>query len=110
MSFDLQLRGLRVLVTGGTGLLGYRIALDLVAALSGGNGAVHGASELFKSAGEHFDMVLARGGEAKWTDVYAKSGRRPAEFLQLVDGLVQAGRALVHVEENTKARWIRVVR
>ena len=42
------------------GLVTTWIALDLVAALSGGNGAVHGASELFKSAGEHYDMVLAR--------------------------------------------------
>ncbi|RJG21288.1 sodium:solute symporter family transporter [Massilia cavernae] len=36
------------------------IALDLVAALGGGNGAIHGTSELFKRAGEHFDMVLTR--------------------------------------------------
>ncbi|MGH8853357.1 MAG: sodium:solute symporter family transporter [Telluria sp.] len=42
------------------GLVTTWIALDLVAALSGGNGAIYGASELFKSAGEHFDMVLSR--------------------------------------------------
>jgi SSS family solute:Na+ symporter len=42
------------------GLVTTWIALDLVAALSGGHGAVYGASELFKSAGEHFDMVLTR--------------------------------------------------
>jgi SSS family solute:Na+ symporter len=42
------------------GLVTTWIALDLVAALSGGQGAIVGASELFKSAGEHFDMVLSR--------------------------------------------------
>jgi SSS family solute:Na+ symporter len=42
------------------GLVTTWIALDLVAALGGGHGAIRGASELFKSAGEHFDMVLAR--------------------------------------------------
>jgi SSS family solute:Na+ symporter len=42
------------------GLVTTWIALDLVAALGGGRGALHGASELFVRAGEHFDMVLAR--------------------------------------------------
>ncbi|AVR97091.1 sodium:solute symporter family transporter [Pseudoduganella armeniaca] len=43
------------------GLVTTWIALDLVAALAGGQGAVVGASELFKRAGGHFDMVLERG-------------------------------------------------
>jgi SSS family solute:Na+ symporter len=42
------------------GLVTTWIALDLVAALGGGHGAMRGASELFLRAGEHFDMVLAR--------------------------------------------------
>ncbi|WEF34339.1 sodium:solute symporter family transporter [Pseudoduganella chitinolytica] len=42
------------------GLVTTWIALDLVAALAGGQGAIAGASELFKRAGSHFDMVLAR--------------------------------------------------
>ncbi|WP_020654713.1 sodium:solute symporter family transporter [Massilia niastensis] len=42
------------------GLVTTWIALDLVAALGGGQGAMRGASELFLRAGEHFDMVLAR--------------------------------------------------
>jgi SSS family solute:Na+ symporter len=42
------------------GLVTTWIALDLVAALSGGKGAIVGFSELFKSTGEHFDMVLSR--------------------------------------------------
>ncbi len=43
------------------GLVTTWIALDLVAALSGGQGAIVGASELMKRAGGHFDMVLDRG-------------------------------------------------
>ncbi|QJE01900.1 sodium/solute symporter [Massilia forsythiae] len=43
------------------GLVTTWIALDLVAKLGGGHGSVQGASELFKRAGEHFDMVLTRG-------------------------------------------------
>jgi SSS family solute:Na+ symporter len=42
------------------GLVTTWIALDLVATLGGGRGAMRGASELFVRAGEHFDMVLAR--------------------------------------------------
>ena len=42
------------------GLVTTWIALDLVATLGGGHGAMRGASELFLRAGEHFDMVLAR--------------------------------------------------
>lgn len=56
------------------------------------------------------DMVLARGGEARWQDVYSRSGKRPAEFLQLVEGLTQSGRALVMADPTTKARTIKVVR
>jgi SSS family solute:Na+ symporter len=43
------------------GLVTTWIALDLVARLSGGQGAMHGVSELFASTRGHFDMVLARG-------------------------------------------------
>ncbi|HAK91999.1 sodium:solute symporter family transporter [Massilia timonae] len=42
------------------GLVTTWIALDLVAALAGGQGALRGMSELYVRAGEHFDMVLAR--------------------------------------------------
>lgn len=42
------------------GLVTTWIALDLVARLSGGQGAIHGVSELFASTRGHFDMVLAR--------------------------------------------------
>lgn len=56
------------------------------------------------------DMVLARGGEANWADVYARSGKRPSEFMQIIEGLTQAGRALVTVNEHSKARTIKVVR
>jgi SSS family solute:Na+ symporter len=42
------------------GLVTTWIALDLVARLGGGEGAVHGATELFHRARGHFDMVLAR--------------------------------------------------
>jgi len=43
------------------GLVTTWIALDMVASLAGGQGAMVGASELFKRAGSHFDMVLDRG-------------------------------------------------
>jgi SSS family solute:Na+ symporter len=43
------------------GLVTTWIALDLVAAIGGGHGALHGVTELFHSARGHFDMVLARG-------------------------------------------------
>ena len=42
------------------GLVTTWIALDLVAALAGGRGAVRGLSELYLRAGEHFNMVLTR--------------------------------------------------
>jgi SSS family solute:Na+ symporter len=42
------------------GLVTTWIALDLVARLGGGEGAIHGATELFHRARGHFDMVLAR--------------------------------------------------
>ncbi len=42
------------------GLVTTWIALDLVAALAGGQGALRGMSELYLRAGEHFDMVLSR--------------------------------------------------
>jgi SSS family solute:Na+ symporter len=42
------------------GLVTTWIALDLVARLSGGHGALHGLNELFASTRGHFDMVLAR--------------------------------------------------
>jgi len=42
------------------GLVTTWIALDLVAALAGGQGAMRGMSELYLRAGEHFDMVLER--------------------------------------------------
>ncbi|WP_306392183.1 sodium:solute symporter family transporter [Telluria beijingensis] len=42
------------------GLVTTWIALDLVARLAGGHGAMVGATELYHRAGEHFDMVLAR--------------------------------------------------
>ena len=42
------------------GLVTTWIALDLVAALAGGQGAVRGLSELYLRAGEHFSMVLTR--------------------------------------------------
>lgn len=92
---------------------------DVVSALQYGEGwARHmvKSSELVSASYWQKDMdviadtVLARGGEANWTDVYAKSGRRPAEFLQLIEGLTQAGRASVRVDDKTKARWITVVR
>jgi SSS family solute:Na+ symporter len=43
------------------GLVTTWIALDLVAAIGGGKGAMHGATQLFHSARDHFDMVLAKG-------------------------------------------------
>lgn len=43
------------------GLVTTWLALDLVAALSGGKGAFKGATDLFHSARDHFDMVLAKG-------------------------------------------------
>jgi len=42
------------------GLVTTWIALDLVAALAGGQGAVRGLNELYLRAGEHFNMVLTR--------------------------------------------------
>jgi SSS family solute:Na+ symporter len=42
------------------GLVTTWIALDLVAALAGGQGAIRGMSELYLRAGEHFDMILSR--------------------------------------------------
>jgi SSS family solute:Na+ symporter len=42
------------------GLVTTWIALDLVAALAGGQGAVRGLSELYLRVGEHFNMVLTR--------------------------------------------------
>ncbi len=42
------------------GLVTTWLALDLVAALGGKNGATAGFSELFVRAGEHFEMVLKR--------------------------------------------------
>lgn len=90
---------------------------DLLVALKYGEGWVADmvkSSEMVsesywqKDMDEVADMVLARGGEANWTDVYARSGKRPAEFLQLIEGLVQAGRARIDVNESTKARTIKV--
>ncbi|WUR10950.1 sodium/solute symporter [[Empedobacter] haloabium] len=43
------------------GLVTTWIALDLVAGLGGGQGALVGASELLQRAGGHFNMVLERG-------------------------------------------------
>jgi SSS family solute:Na+ symporter len=43
------------------GLVTTFIALGLVAKLGGGSGALHGATALFHSAREHFEMVLPRG-------------------------------------------------
>jgi SSS family solute:Na+ symporter len=43
------------------GLVTTFIALELVAKLGGGTGALHGATTLFHSAREHFQMVLPRG-------------------------------------------------
>jgi len=42
------------------GLVTTWIALDLVAGLAGGKGALHGTTELFARARGHFDMVLTR--------------------------------------------------
>jgi SSS family solute:Na+ symporter len=42
------------------GLVTTWIALDLVASLAGGQGAIRGMSELYLRAGEHFDMILSR--------------------------------------------------
>lgn len=42
------------------GLVTTWIALDLVAALGQGNGAIRGATELFHRARDHFNMVLGR--------------------------------------------------
>ncbi|WP_400189890.1 sodium:solute symporter family transporter [Massilia orientalis] len=42
------------------GLVTTWIALELVAKIGGGNGALHGATTLFQSARDHFDMVLPR--------------------------------------------------
>jgi SSS family solute:Na+ symporter len=42
------------------GLVTTWIALDLVATLGQGNGAIRGATELFRSTRDHFDMVLGR--------------------------------------------------
>ena len=42
------------------GLVTTWLALDLVATLGGGHGALRGTSELFHRARDHFDMVLAR--------------------------------------------------
>lgn len=54
------------------------------------------------------EMVIARGGEARWEDVYGKSGKRPSEFAQLIDGLAQSGRASIIMDPTTKARTIKV--
>jgi SSS family solute:Na+ symporter len=43
------------------GLVTTFIALELVAKLGGGGGALHGATALFHNAREHFQMVLPRG-------------------------------------------------
>jgi SSS family solute:Na+ symporter len=51
---------LQVLCLVAGGLVTTWIALDLVAQLGGGQGALRGAGELFVRAREHFDMVLAR--------------------------------------------------
>lgn len=42
------------------GLVTTWLALDLVARLAGGHGALVGVTELYQRAGEHFDMVLSR--------------------------------------------------
>lgn len=42
------------------GLVTTWIALDLVATLGQGNGAIRGATELFRSTRDHFNMVLGR--------------------------------------------------
>jgi len=52
---------IQVLCLVGGGLVTTWIALDLVAALGGGHGALAGANALFHSARDHFDMVLTRG-------------------------------------------------
>lgn len=62
-----------------------------------------------KDMQEVAEMVIAKGGEARWEEVYARSGKRPSEFMQIVEGLTQSGRAMVSINENTKVRFIKVV-
>lgn len=50
------------------GLVTTWIALDLVATLGQGNGAIRGATELFRSTRDHFNMILGRG-DANYMDL-----------------------------------------
>jgi SSS family solute:Na+ symporter len=50
------------------GLVTTWIALDMVAALGGGHGALTGVTKLFESAGEHFKMILPRN-DANYMDL-----------------------------------------
>jgi SSS family solute:Na+ symporter len=49
------------------GLVTTWIALDLVATLGQGNGAIRGATELFHSTRDHFNMVLGAAIRTTWT-------------------------------------------
>ncbi len=91
---------------------------DLLVALRYGEGWVRDmvkSSELVSESYWQKDMqevaeaIIAKGGEARWEEVYARSGKRPSEFMQIIEGLTQSGRAHVTINENTKVRFIRVV-
>lgn len=54
------------------------------------------------------DLVLAKGGEARWEEIYAKMDKRPNEFAQLVQGMVESGRGQSTIDPTHKTRWIKV--
>lgn len=54
------------------------------------------------------DLIIAKGGEARWEDIYAKMDKRPNEFAQLVQGMVESGRGLSAVDPSSKTRWLKV--
>lgn len=92
---------------------------DLLVALQYGEGWVRDMVKSSEMVSESYwqkdmdsiaEMVIAKGGEARWEDIYSRSGKRPSEFLQVIEGLTQAGRAMVVLDDKTKVRWIKVRR
>lgn len=54
------------------------------------------------------DLALAKGGSIRWEDAYSKMDKKPQEFAQLVEGLVQSGMGRSTLDPVHKTRSIEV--
>lgn len=54
------------------------------------------------------EIILTKGGLAKWEDVFAKMDKKPHDFSQLVESLVLSGKAVIQTDATSKARWLEI--